>query len=132
MIAQVGGVSTEIEVNERSESETEEITEVTDTNKSHYTISIKKLEKSIQKFEESLRFHAEKTQTESEVSEEEESVQLLAHFSDSDRVDNDTQDVLNALDRYDDSGHVANWNNNVITKRIQKLVEKAVGSMRVN
>ena len=62
-----------------------------------------------------MREHAEKTRIEGEINGEEESIILPTHFSDSDRVDNNTRDVLNALDPYDDIGHVANWNDNVMT-----------------
>ena len=78
-----------------------------------------------------MRAHAQKIQIEGEISEEVENVILPTHFSDSDKIDDNTRDVLNALDPYDDSGHVANWNDNVMTERIQKLVEEEERSMRV-
>ena len=94
---------------------------VAPVSESDTTLSKDELAKSNRKFEESLRIHMERTKGQEELEEEESMLELPSHFSEGNEVQDEVQEILNELDPIDP----VTRKDDVMTKRIQELVERA-------
>ena len=84
----------------------------------HTTLTQEELQKFCNRFEESIRFHEEKSLAASE--EEEEVFNCPTYFSDGDKEDKQMQTILDDMDSIDP----LNMDDSVIAERIHNLVRR--------